>query len=202
MDFKPFISSRKSFDAGVRLWYEAPKFSRYHTIGVYGLWGASTALSKTELEGETALVQTRDDGNKNDNGQAPCTVTAGSATVTSGDCAAKFDNDIKQFKEVGLWQKVDLFNKKLLLENMLGYGHYEALKGLAPCAVDDAKCVKHYTQNRFIGRLRISPDGLNQDYGGQRAFAPFLGVEVNAGYGPDQIKFYIGSIIRLRGLNF
>jgi len=41
-----------------------------------------------------------------------------------------------------------------------------------------------------------------KDYGGQRAFAPFFGVEVNAGYGPDQIKFYIGSIIRLRGLNF
>jgi Putative Ig domain len=202
VDFKPFISSRKSFDAGVRLWYEAPKFSRFHTIGVYGLWGASTALSKTELEGEAALVQTRDGGNKNDNSEAPCTVTAGGATATSGDCAAKFDNDIKQFKEVGLWQKVDLFNKKLLLENSLGYGHYEALKGLAPCAVDDPKCVKHYTQNRFIGRLRITPDGLNQDYGGQRAFAPFFGVEVNAGYGPDQIKFYIGSLIRLRGLNF
>lgn len=161
VDFKPFISSRKSFDAGVRLWYEAPKFSRHHTIGAYGLWGASTALSKTELEGETAPVQTRDEGNKNDNGQAPCTVTAGSDNATSGDCAAKFDNDIKQFKEVGLWQKVDLFNKKLLLENSLGYGHYEALKGLAPCAAPDVKCVKHNTQNRFIGRLRVTPDGLN-----------------------------------------
>jgi hypothetical protein len=29
-----------------------------------------------------------------------------------------------------------------------------------------------------------------------------FGVEVNAGYGPDQIKFYIGSMIRLKGLNF
>jgi hypothetical protein len=202
LDFKPFISSRKSFDAGVRLWYEAPKLARFHTIGAYGLWGASTTMSKTELEGESALVQTKDVGDKKDNGAAACTVTAGGGASTSSECAAKIDNDIKQFKEVGLWQKVDLFNKKLFLENMLGYGHYEALKGLAPCPANDAKCVKHNTQNRFIGRLRITPDGLNQDLGGQRAFAPFFGVEVNAGYGPDQIKFYIGSIIRLKGLNF
>jgi hypothetical protein len=85
---------------------------------------------------------------------------------------------------------------------MLGYGHYEALKGLAPCLMSDPKCVKHDTQDRFIGRIRIVPDGLNQDYGKQRAFAPFFGVEVNGGYGPDQIKFYIGSIIRIKGLNF
>src|SRR5262249_60602387 len=160
-DFKPHIPSRKSSDAGVRLGYEAPKFSRHHTIGAYGLWGASTALSKTELEGETAPVQTRDEGNKNDNGQAPCTVTAGSDNATSGDCAAKFDNDIKQFKEGGLWQKVDLFNKKLLLENSLGSGQHEALKGESPRAPADVKCVKHNTQNRFIGRLRVTPDGLN-----------------------------------------
>jgi Putative Ig domain len=197
VNFKPFIASRKTFDTGVRFWYEAPKFSRFYTLGLYGLWGGSTTMSKTELEGESALVQTEDKDKKN----TACTVTAGSA-ATNNDCASKIDNDIKQFKEFGLLQKVDLFNKRLFLENTLGFGHYEALKGLAPCRVDDSNCVKHNTQNRFIGRLRIIPDGLNQDYGGQRAFSPFFGVEVNGGYGPDQVKFYIGSMIRLKGLNF
>jgi hypothetical protein len=200
VNFQPFIASRKSFDTGLRLWWEAPRFSSFFTLGGYGMWGASTVISKTELEGETALVEGRTVGKP----EEPCKFTEGASNTSgSATCHISVDNDIKQFKEVGLMMKVDLFNRKLFLDSTLGYGHYEALKGLAPiCLPTDKGCEPHSTQHRFVGRLRIIPGGLNQDYGGQRTFAPFLGVEVNGGYGPDQVKFYIGSIIRLKGLNF
>lgn len=196
--FQPFIASRQSFDTGLRFWWEAPRFSRFFTLGGYGMWGGSTVMSKTELEGETALVEGREVGNPD----KVCKFTETQNSGGTDTCRISVDNDVKQFKEVGLLMKVDLFNRKLFLESTLGYGHYEALKNLAPCSPDSAGCEKHGTQNRFVGRLRIIPGGLNQDYGGQRTFAPIFGIEVNGGYGPDQVKFYIGSIIRIRGLNF
>jgi hypothetical protein len=199
VNFQPFISSRKSFDSGVRLWYEFPRFTNWFTLGAYGTWGASSALSKTELEGESAAV--RADGRT-----AGCTLTSGgTGSTTGGNCPIKIDNDLKQFKEAGLMMDVSLFNRQLYLQSWLGYGNYEALKGLAPCSPSDraaGKCEPHNTQNRFVGKLWMFPGGLNRDFGGQRAFAPMFGVEMNSGYGQDQIKFFVGSIIRIRSIGF
>lgn len=195
VDFAPFIASRKTFDTDLRLWYEFPKFSQNFTAGWYGLWGASTIMSKTELSGDNGQVMTT--GTNPQNVSCVFTIASqppvSSGNISNNTCNLRIDNDLKQYKETGLIMDVSLFNKQLYLKSMLGYGHYEALKGLAPMS-------KQNTQDRFVGRLHIFPSGLNRDFGGQRTFAPMFGVEINAGYGPDQIKFFIGSIIRIKGL--
>lgn len=69
-------------------------------------------------------------------------------------------------------------------------GWYEACKDLDR---DDD------TRNRFVGKLRIFPLGLdllNED----SPITPMLGIDLNAGTGPDHIKFFSGFSIRLKGL--
>jgi len=196
VDFTPFIASRKTFDTEVRLSNQWLVTEKGMSLGIYGLWGGSTILSKTELEGESGVVQSV----SSDNSTTPkaCSFvsnsTSGGGTAANNTvCQLRIDNDIKQYKEGGLIMDISLLNKKLYLQSLLGYGNYEALKGLDLTG-------KHQTQNRFVGRLRIFPTGLNRDFSAQRTFAPMFGVEVNAGYGPDQIKFFFGSIIRIKGL--
>jgi hypothetical protein len=116
-------------------------------------------------------------------------VNPDSAPIDGGN--AKIDTDIKQYKEYGLHMNVSLFNRNLYLQSILARGHYEALKGLAP---------NQNTQNRFIGKLRIIPGGLSYSFGEQKTFTPIFGVDINAGYGPDQIKFFFGSIIHIKGI--
>ena len=196
VDFTPFIASRKTFDTDVRLsnqWLVAGGMN----LGIYCLWGGSTILSKTELEGESGVVQARTSGNST----APkaCSFVSNSTDAGGGTaanntvCQVRIDNDIKQYKEGGLIMDVSLLNQQLYLQSLLGYGNYEALKGLDLTG-------KHQTQNRFVGRLRIFPAGLKRGFSDQRTFAPMFGVEINSGYGPDQIKFFFGSVIRIKGL--
>jgi len=178
--FDPFIVSRKTFNIGAQLWWDF-KISRNVQMGPYGAWGGSTTLSKNETQGETTNVD----------GDQPINIGA----------AAKIDNDMKQYKEYGMHMTVFLLDRKLYLESVLARGNYEALKGLAPNVDSAGRFIgAHDTQRRFIGKLRIVPEGLSNTFGEQRAFTPIFGVEVNAGYGPDQLKFFFGSIIRIKGL--
>ncbi len=179
--FDPFIVSRKTFNIETQLWWDF-KISRNVQLGPYGAWGGSTVLSKNETQGETTSVE--------DNDQP----------INIGE-AAKIDNDIKQYKEYGMHMNIFLLNRSLYLRSIMARGNYEALKGLAPNVDSNGKFTGHHnTQNRFIGKLMIVPQGLSTTFGEQRDFTPIFGVEVNAGYGPDQLKFFFGSIIRIKGL--
>jgi hypothetical protein len=179
--FDPFIVSRKTFNIETQLWWDF-KISRNVQLGPYGAWGGSTVLSKNETQGETTSV---------DGADQPINIGAD----------AKLDNDMKQYKEYGMHMNVFLFNRSLYLRSILARGNYEALKGLAPNVDSNGRFTGHHnTQHRFIGKLMIVPQGLSATFGEQRDFTPMFGVEVNAGYGPDQLKFFFGSIIRIKGL--
>lgn len=178
--FDPFIVSRKTFNIETQLWWDF-KIGHNVLLGPYGAWGGSTALSKNETQGETTSVD-------------------GDQPINIGD-AAKIDNDMKQYKEYGMRMNVFLFNRNLYLQSILARGNYEALKGLAPNVDSNGNFIGHHnTQRRFIGKLMIVPEGLSNTFGQQKNFTPMFGVEVNAGYGPDQLKFFFGSIIRIKGL--
>ena len=84
-----------------------------------------------------------------------------------------------------------LFDRRVFIENILAYGKYEGLQGLY--AGKD-------TRNRFVGKLRLFPSGLNTAFGQQVRMTPMFGVDLNAGRGPDQIRFFTGFAIRIRGL--
>ena len=179
LDFAPFIASRKSFDVDMTLQYDFPNFARWFSIGPYATFGASAVLSKNELEGETVKTE--------DQGQAGAT---DGPIIDAGEQAAS-DNDIKKFFEFGAQSSIRLYTNKLYLQSMIGYGNYEALDGLY---------TGHNTKHRFVGHLRIVPSGLNLDFGGQRTLAPIFGVDVNAGRGPDHLKFFSGFVLRIKGL--
>lgn len=180
-NFDPFIVSRKTFNIETQLWWDF-KISRNVQLGPYGAWGGSTVLSKNETQGETTSVDGADQ------------------PINIGE-DAKIDNDMKQYKEYGMHMNVFLFNRGLYLRSILARGNYEALKGLAPNVDSNGRFTGHHnTQHRFIGKLMIVPQGLSATFGEQREFTPVFGVEVNAGYGPDQLKFFLGSIIRIKGL--
>jgi hypothetical protein len=180
-DFKPFIASRKSFETEVHAWFDMP-LSKDFFIGPYGAWGASTVLDRNELAGEKIAVEpTNSTGTGNANPSTPA--VDGSQVKT--------DNDIKQYRELGLHASSLLFNRKVFLETILARGWYEALGGLY--AGKD-------TRRRFIGKLRIFPSGLSTTFGEQVKLAPMFGVDLNAGRGPDQLRFFTGFAIRIRGL--
>ena len=169
-NIQEFMASRRSFDFDMHGWHE------FHAnavgVGPYFAIGGSTVLSKNELNGEAVAV----DGKP-----------LNTSNVTT-------DNDIKQFREAGLM--LNLYHgqaneRRLVVQSVLAYGYYEALKGLVP---------PHHTQNRFIGRLRIFPTGLNLIFGKQVDLVPMFGIELNAGRGPDQIKFFTGVAVKLKSI--
>lgn len=179
LDFTPFIASRKSFTIDMTVSYDFPAFAKWFSLGPYGTFGASSVLSKKELQGETVKVDT-EGSNDDSDGQV----------IDAGE-QAKSDNDIKKFFEFGLQSNINLYSRKLFLQSMIGYGNYEALDGLYE---------GHNTKHRFVGHLRIIPNGLNLDFGGQRTVTPMFGVDVNAGRGADHLKFFTGFVFKIRGL--
>lgn len=114
--------------------------------------------------------------------------TSGSAAVAS---RVRADNDIKQFREVGFVNEFLLPNTKLFVQNIMAYGVYEGLRNLVP---------NKDTSKRFIARLRVFPDGLDRGFGRQTRFAPMFGIDINAGRGPDHLRFFTGFAVRLKGL--
>ncbi|HEX6184186.1 MAG TPA: hypothetical protein VFZ44_09940, partial [Pyrinomonadaceae bacterium] len=110
---------------------------------------------------------------------------------------AQSDNDIKKYYEGGALININL-NRDLFLQSILAYRHDEALAGLYK---GPASCKFCDTRHRFIGKLRIFPSGLSRGFGRQIRMAPMFGVEVNAGRGPDHIKFFSGFAMRIKGIN-
>lgn len=171
-----FIASRKSFDVDTHAWIDFWSNNAF-SIGPYVAWGASATMDKNELDGEPVIA---------DAGNDESTVATQSVS----------DNDLKQFKEAGMIMNLKMGSDakpKLFLQAILAKGWYEAMKDLD--GTDDD------TRNRFIGKLRVFPEGLSFGLGNKVA-TPMFGVELNAGAGPDQIKFFTGVAIRIKGFSF
>lgn len=176
-----FIASRKTFNIESQFWVDFWASSAL-SIGPYVAVGASTVLDKNELQGEAVT----------DEGEG----TEGDSTNTVSTLA-RSDNDIKKYYEGGALININL-NRDLFLQSILAYRHDEALAGLYD---GPASCKFCDTQHRFVGKLRIFPSGLSRGFGRQIRMAPMFGVEVNAGRGPDHIKFFSGFAMRIKGIN-
>lgn len=194
--FKPFLASRKTFDIEMQLWYDwaarnwiffGNKESRNYDVrvGVYGTFGASTYLDKNELRGDGKVKVKK--------------ATAEDGQTELDPEQAKIDNDLNKFWEVGLIgnffrydRRADnsriLENPKLFLRAQVGYGNYESMEGFNPGKTG----FLNNSRNRFIGKLRIFPQFLDSNPDGDADSSPMFGVEINAGRGPDQIKFFTG----------
>ena len=160
-----FIASRKSFDIEMHLWYEMP-FRRSPILwwGPYAAIGGSTVLSKNELLGEAV----KKDGTTLDTNQT------------------KANNDIDKYYEGGLifnYYNNNPEDTSLYIQAILAYGNYESLADLRPQA---------NTKHRFIGKLRVFPQGLGRGFFDHGVAAPMFGVDLNAGKGEDHLKFFVG----------
>lgn len=189
-DFQQFISSRKTFDTAAQIYYAFP-LSQMWSFGGFASWGASTALDRQELQTEAIQVQAT-------GSSAAASAPGGTVSVASGTSGSaavasrvRADNDIKQFREVGFVNEFLLPNTKLFVQNIMAYGVYEGLRNLVP---------NKDTSKRFIARLRVFPDGLDRGFGRQTRFAPMFGIDINAGRGPDHLRFFTGFAVRLKGL--
>jgi hypothetical protein len=193
-DFRPFIASRKTFDIDMRFWVDFPFPSLFGggknedvRIGPYALVGASTYTDKNELRGDQDIKVEKDETGEDadgENGQAELDTER-----------SKIDNDLDSYWEVGaisnFYRGGGTVNRELFMQASLGVGSYEGLAGLDPGGAN--------TRNRLIGRLRIFPTFLDVTPDGGANASPMFGVEINAGRGPDQIKFFTGiaSAIKL-----
>ena len=174
-DLQPFLASRKTFDIDAHVWYDF-KVSGNLRIGPYFAGGVSTFIDPNELAGDQ--------------------VTTTEETTASGErkeldlTRAISNNDVDHYFEGGV---VGSFffqdTAKLFMQAMMLYGRYEALSGL----VDEG-----VTPNRFVAKLRVFPSGLDiSATSNATGFSPMLGVELNAGKGPDQIKFFTGVAVSI-----
>ena len=172
-----FLSSRKSFDIEMHIWEEF-RINRVFYGGPYVAIGGSTALVQNELQGEAVSTQ-------NDAGSG-----AGSTTVTTNNAVS--DNDMKRYFEYGVL--FDVYSGRrgdanLYMQAILARGHYEALAGLAGPDNDST--------HRFIGKLRIFPLGLNREFFARGTASPMFGVDINAGRGQDQVRFFVGMAFNI-----
>jgi hypothetical protein len=177
-NFQTFLASRKTFDIDLHGWVDRPFGRGVYRLGLYGGIGASTYIDKNELKGDETVSKT--DGSSG-------------AETKLDPTLGRASNDLKRYIEGGLIAHFLKDNGELFMQTQLLYGKYEALAGLVP---------GHDTRNRFIGRLRIFPTGLklaiadpNKDSG--LDMSPLFGVELNAGRGPDQLKFFTGIAISI-----
>jgi hypothetical protein len=175
-DFTPFIASRKTFDVDMHVWYDwhiSPNFR----IGPYFAGGVTTFIDPNELAGDQVAVS--NDG-----------AASGSAEGKRQQLdltRARVESDLDHYFESGIVGTFLFDNRKLFMQSMMLYGRYEALAGLAADAV---------TNNRFVAKLRVFPTGLDiSATNTDGAFAPMFGIELNAGKGPDQLKFFTGVAV-------
>jgi hypothetical protein len=178
-NFTPFLASRKTFDIDFHIWADRPFGRGVLRIGPYFGIGASTFIDSNELKGDETVTKTDASG-----GETKLDPSLGRAS-----------NDLKKFIEGGIIANLLKDNGELFMQTQMLYGQYEALAGLVP---------GHDTRNRFIGRLRIFPTGLNlslvdpnKESSGV-SMSPMFGVELNAGRGPDQLKFFTGIAVSIR----
>lgn len=203
--FVPFLASRKSFDIEARIWADwgLPP-SKHVRIGPYFSVAGTTYVSRNELRTDDPIqVEKSDIPTTTATPAATPTATptatpaAGNGdTVTLDPTQAKIDNDIDLHVGGGLM--INVFNRentKLFMNAQLGYENFEGLAGL------NKKPFEGFfgnSRNRIVGKLRIFPSFLNVAYDGPGEgdmFSPMFGVELNAGRGPDQLKFFIGGAV-------
>lgn len=207
-DFKPFLASRKAFNIEGNLWLDrslnlGAGGSEHVFWGPYFAWGASTYMDKSELLGDEGLrVPNKELGPSATPTPTPAPGTGSSDTTELDTTRAKIDNDLNAYREIGL-----IFNiysdrgtrRNLFLQTILAYGDYEGLEGLynagpSPSFWKDSR-------NRFIGKLRIFPTFLlDSRPDSNQSFMPMFGIELNAGRGPDQLKFFTGVAVPLKKL--
>lgn len=169
--FENFLSSRQSFNFNAQFWLEG-RISRSWGAGPYFSIGGSTVLDRNELEGEAVNLD-------------PSNTSGESRTLDTSRVLT--DNDIKMYYEAGLINRFYDSERKLLAHVILAFGDYEALQGLS-LGGSESTCPSNICDNRdrFIGKLNVFPFGL----GKTRTF--MFGVDVNAGRGDDQVRFFIG----------
>lgn len=170
---KTFIASRKTFDLNMQFWREygvRDSFNAF-TIGPYLSFGGSFALSKNELIGETVSVD----------------------NTTTTDAVSS--NDAKLYYEGGtilnFYRPKRTDDSNLYMQAIIAAGHYEAYADLRPSA---------NTKWRGVGKLRVFPTGLNRDFFAHGVATPMFGVDLNAGKGPDQVKFFFGMVFNITKL--
>lgn len=170
--FQPFMASRKTFDIDMHLFLEYPVSGNF-TIGPYLAGGVSTIIDPNELINDQ--VAKAEDTTPAQPKQLDLT-------------KALIQNDVDRYFEAGVVGNFLLSENKLFIQAMMLYGNYEALADLVP----DVN-----TRNRFVAKLRIFPVGLDIRSDAQTTMAPMFGVELNAGKGPDQMKFFTGVAISI-----
>jgi hypothetical protein len=171
-----FISSEQSFSPEFTIWLENRPLNIF-SFGPYFTYGATTLVNK-----DTGGTEPVTD---------PTTNTPTTATKT-------FDFDAKRYYDYGLIMHLKFSPEKYFLQAFLGRGNYEALKNsheISPGVFDKT------TQNRFIGKLRIFPEGLAVNFGKQIEATPMFGVDINAGRGPDYFRFFTGFAVRLKNFS-
>jgi hypothetical protein len=179
-----FIASQQTFTTQAEAWMEFRPLRQF-SFGPYVSIGASALVDKTNATAGTKFV--------NDNGK--------SSTIM------KQDTDLKKFIDVGAIVNLRFPDQKFFLQAIFARGYYEQYKDLDlnPLKPGDAGFDKLFkpddTTKRFIGKLRIFPEGLNTTFGRQIAITPMFGVDLNAGNGPDHLRFFTGFAIRLKGIN-
>jgi hypothetical protein len=182
-DLTPFLASRKSFDIEGSLWWDMPFNRSPHVyIGPYVAVGGSTYVDKNELFGDERVSVEEEDDNQPDDANDETELDT---------TRARIDNDLNMYYHTGLMLNVfssPHVRKNLFMQTILAYGRYEALAGFNPGKTG----FLNDSRNRFIGKLRIFPQFLDTRPDGTADMSPMFGVEINAGRGPDQVKFFTG----------
>ncbi|MDQ3746211.1 MAG: hypothetical protein M3444_17705 [Acidobacteriota bacterium] len=199
-----FLASRKTFDIETHGWLDLYANNKF-TIGPYAAFGASTVLSKRELSGEivtnnNATPSATPAATPAATPTATPAATPSTTTPTTGTpTPTQSENDMKKYYEFGFLSNTHLFDNKLFIQSILAYGRYEAFAGLSNKKPGCSFWCD--SQNRFVGKLRIFPGGLNLGFGRQIVAAPMFGVDLNAGRGPDYLKFFTGFAIKIKGFD-
>jgi hypothetical protein len=168
-----FLSSRKSLDVEGHLWWEIAANSVF-SFGPYGAIGGATVLNKNEVVGEDVSV-----------GQ-------GEARKQLDTTRLITTNDMKKYYEYGML--MDFYGGRtgdadLYIQAILAKGWYEALANQVT--------TNHDTRQRFIGKLRVFPFGLNRNFLARGTVTPMFGVDLNAGRGQDHLRIFVGMVLNV-----
>ena len=171
-----FLSNQQTFTTTLEGWLEFRPLRQF-SFGPYASVGASSLINRDDKTGDKFV---------NDNGK--------SSVIT------KVDNDIKRFHEFGGIFNLKFLDQKFFMQSIFAYGRYEAYKDLDK-NVDNIVGFKiNDTRNRFVAKMRMFPEGLNTNFGRQIKLTPMFGIDLNSGTGPDNLRFFTGFTIRLRGI--
>lgn len=177
-----FIAGRQSFSTEASTWMEFRPLKAF-SFGPYLAWGGTTVVNKNDLINQPVAINP---------------TTTGTSTFAN---ESRSDNDLKQYREKGVILHLRFPDYKFFTQAVLAYGKYEGLKGLD--ANTTGLVLPNYKENdtsrRFIGKLRIFPDGLKTSFGEQIEATPMFGVDLNAGTGNDFLRFFVGYTITLKG---